>query len=299
MARPPKNSAKLPILLALLHTSGPLVIPVTSRDVIAFLETVGAGLNPRAVRMNLKRYAERGVVSRSRIEDAQLHEPLYLYQPNDRTRGTVAFLASQSGGLTDSELALLLHEEEMNAMREDLKHQKDETRFYQDALMMYWSMKNNAAMAGGASQASWAQGATENRSFRVEFREPMYRDGRKVTYQDGRPAYRKTVTYATWGVDGLVLFTQPSNPDEAEIWNGVEWEPLRPKEGAVTHRLTGLEPIMDDGKAELDELGQAKYRPTTAEYVYRGKSWEPLRHGRMRRSKRLHPASKSGPSEPD
>ncbi len=291
MARPPKNSAKLPILRALLHTSGPLVTPVTSRDVIAFLETAGAGLDPRAVRMNLKRYAERGLIARSRIDDAQLHEPLYLYQPNKRTRSTIDFLANRRGDLTDSELALLSFGAGMMEARQDLQHEKSQKPFYQ-----YLWLMNNAMLPGGVGQASWPRAPNENPSSEVIFREPMYRNGEKVTYQDGRPAYRITKTYATWRGGRSVPFTQPSNPDEAEIWNGVEWEPLKPEEGAVTHRLEGFEPLIMEGKPELDEFGQVKYRPITAEYIYRGESWEPLRHERRRRSRKLHPASESGSS---
>jgi hypothetical protein len=303
MAQGRRNSAKWPILNAIVVISHSGAFPATSQDVLGFLEGEGIHSRPEAVRMALMRYAKSGIISREKDEDAPPYSPAYRYWPNARTYSTLGFLRSVkregakavkggTDGILDrlSRLATL---EGSDSLDEFLAYLKEETqanrlfnvfvvgwllnklwqtqnelRRFQIFTLTMSSMKNNPRDAAQTSDA-------DSTRFPVTYREPMYFNGERVTFPDGRKAYRYTSTNASWVGGELVFSRPPSNAEEAEFWNGADWQPLKPIQGAVTHGLV-LEPVLDaNGMIQYDELGLPKCRRGLVRYIYDGERWKP------------------------
>jgi len=303
MAQRQRNSAKKPILNAIVVISQSGAFSVTSQDVLSFLEREGIQSRPEAVRMALMRYAKQGVISRQKDKDAPPYSPAYRYLPNERTYRTLGFLSSGrregaktvNGGMDEilerlRRLATLEGSESLNDFLAYLKEESEADKLFSVFVVTWllnrlWQtdnelslfkiftlimspMKNNPSDAAQTSVADFIR-------FPVTYREPIYINGKRVTFPDGRKAYKYTYTNVSWVGGKLVLSRPPSNAEEAEFWNGADWQPLTPIQGAVTHGLV-LEPILDgNGIIQYDELGLPKYRRSLVRYIYDGERWKP------------------------
>jgi ABC-type lipoprotein export system ATPase subunit len=99
-----------------------------------------------------------------------------------------------------------------------------------------------------------AQGGTGSQwSFMARYREPFYAKGKKVLMPDGSPSYRYMETLGRTGGEGLVFQMPPNNPAEADFWNGADWQPLKPKEGATVRIIVSEEPAKVKGKIQFDD----------------------------------------------
>jgi hypothetical protein len=301
MAQRRRNSAKWPILNAIVVTSQSGAFSVTSQDVLSFLEREGIQFRPEAVRMALMRYAKHGIISRQKDKNAPPYSPAYRYLPNERTYRTLGFLSSgrregaktvnggmdeilerlprlatlEGSGLIDF-LAYLKGESEddklfnvfvVRWLLNRLWQTENELQFFKIFTLIMSPMKNNPSNTGQISHADFIR-------FPVTYREPIYLNGRRVTFPDGRKAYKYTYTNVSWVGGKLVFSCPPSNAEEAEFWNGADWQPLKPIQGGVTHGLV-LEPILDgNGIIQYDELGLPKYRRSLVRYIYDGERWK-------------------------
>jgi len=158
---------------------------------------------------------------------------------------------------------------EVEELSIELDGEKRERAFYEQMATLYTVHFARNPNRGGASS-----GSASGQMFPVKYREPFLHSGEVVTLPDGAKTFRTVITLATWAEGRLQFANPPRQEDQTELWNEVDWEPLKPTKGDTIRRLVSLEPVIVEGKVQHDEMGMPKYERVVGDFVFDGQQWK-------------------------
>jgi hypothetical protein len=238
MPRADKDSAKVPILSAVLALCVGSTFAVTSNDVVYLLNRQGFTFEPEAVRMNLMRYAKHGILSRRRQERGDINSPVFLYGPSERTasalhhqrnaqeestkiarlRVDLNAAISAIGGVKSQMQPLL----DMPSRVQGLESQVTWLRAI--LLQLYQSQTK---LSQTSSQTGLRAPKVGDISY-LRTDEPIIKEGKVVADDLGMPSYKTSISPVRWDGRKWVPFSggEHSEPRPQDLLRPEDWKAI-------------------------------------------------------------------------